>query len=104
MILGEAMFKTEDICSMSEFVRNARAHAERLRATRRPEILTLNGAAEVVVQNAEAYQEMLDRVDELETLAALNEAAAEIDRGEGSSAEAALSRLRNRLHIRQPTR
>ncbi len=98
------MFKTEDICSMSEFVRNARSHADRLRQTQRPEVLTLNGAAELVVQNAEAYQTILDRMDELETLAALNEAAAEIDRGEGAPAEQALARLRQRLDVGQATR
>lgn len=98
------MFKTEDICSMSDFVRNARSHADRLRATRRPEVLTHNGAAELIVQNAEAYQDLLDRLDELETLAALNEAAAEIDRGEGAPAEEADARLRKRLNIRQPAR
>jgi PHD/YefM family antitoxin component YafN of YafNO toxin-antitoxin module len=98
------MFKTEDIRSMSDFVRNARSHAERLRATRRPEVLTHNGAAELVVQNAEAYQELLDRLDELETVAALNEAAAEIDRGEGSSIDEAEARLREKLSIRQRMR
>lgn len=90
--------------SMSDFVRNARAHADRLRATRRPEVLTFNGAAELVVQNAEAYQELLDRIDELETLAALNEAAAEIDRGEGASVEEAEDRLRERLSIHKSAR
>lgn len=98
------MFKIEDICSMSEFVRNARSHADRLRKTQRAEVLTLNGAAELVVQNAEAYQRMLDRMDELETLVALNEAAAEIDRGEGAPAEEALTRLRQRLDVRQAMR
>ena len=98
------MFKTEDIRSMSDFVRNTRSHVDRLRATRRPEVLTHNGAAELVVQNAEAYQELLDRVDELETLAALNEAAAEIDRGEGSPLEEAEARLREKLKVRQPVR
>lgn len=98
------MFKTEDISSMSDFVRNTRSHVDRLRATRRPEILTHNGAAEVVVQNAEAYQDLLDRLDELETLAALHEAAGEIDRGEGSPLEEAETRLRERLEIRQPVR
>ncbi len=97
------MFKTEDICSMSEFVRNARSHADRLRQTQRPEVLTLNGAAELVVQNAEAYQAMLDRMDELETLAALHQAAAEIDRGEGAPAKQALARLRQRLDVGQAT-
>ncbi len=97
------MFKTEDICSMSEFVRNARSHADRLRHTQRPEVLTLNGTAELVVQNAAAYQSMLDRLDELETLAALNVAAAEVDRGEGTPAQEALSRLRGRLKVGKAT-
>lgn len=98
------MFKTEDICSMSDFVRNTRSHVDRLRATRRPEVLTHNGDAEVVVQNAEAYQELLDRLDELETLAALNEAAAEIDRGEGTPIEEAEARLREKLNVEQRVR
>jgi hypothetical protein len=57
------MFKLEDIFSLSDFTRNARRHAERLRQTRRPEVLTLNGSAELVVQNADAYQALLDQMD-----------------------------------------
>ena len=45
-----------------------------LRHTQRPEVLTLNGTAELVVQNATAYQTMLDRLDELETLATSSQA------------------------------
>lgn len=98
------MFKTEDICSLSDFTRNARRHAERLRETRRPEILTLNGSAELVVQNAGAYQELLDRIDELETLRALDEAEAEIERGEVEPASEMLARLRRDLGIRPRNR
>jgi len=94
------MFKTEDICSLSDFVRNASRHAERLRETRRPEVLTLNGSAELVVQNAEAYQALLDRMAELETLVALDEAAVEIGRGEGAPATEVFTRLRQQLGIR----
>jgi PHD/YefM family antitoxin component YafN of YafNO toxin-antitoxin module len=90
------MFKTEDICSLSEFTRHAKRHAQQLRETRRPEVLTLNGSAELVVQNAEAYQELLDRMDELETLLALDEAAAEIERGEGVPAAEMMTRLRKK--------
>lgn len=75
-------------------MRNARNHADRLREMRRPEALTLNGTAELVVQNTEAYQSLLDRLDELETLVALDEAAAEIERGEGAPAAEVLTRLR----------
>lgn len=98
------MYKTEDIHSLSDFARNARKHVERLRATRRPEILTVNGTAELVVQNAAAYQALLDRLEEAETLLALDEAAAEIARGEGSPAAEALPRLRKRLGVRDRKR
>lgn len=98
------MFKTDDIHSLSDFVRNARAHADHLRETKRPEVLTLNGAAELVVQNAGAYQELLDRFDELETLLALHEANEEIERGEGSPAAEVLPRLRKRLGVRERMR
>jgi len=72
---------TDDVCSLSDFVRNARRHADRLRGTRRPEVLTLNGSAELVVQHAQAYQSLLDRIEEMETLVALSEAAAEVAPG-----------------------
>ncbi len=98
------MHRLEDISPMSDFVRNTRSHVDRLRTTRRPEVLTHNGSAAVVVQNADAYQELLDRLDELETLAALNEAAGEIDRGEGSPIEEAEARLRERLNVQQRVR
>lgn len=85
---------TEDICSLSDFLRNSREHVERLRRTRRPEILTRNGYPELVVQSAESYQALLDRLDELETLAALSEGAAQLARGEGRPAAEVIARLR----------
>lgn len=98
------MFKTHDIYSISDFTRNSRDHADRLRATRRPEILTVNGTAELVVQNADAYQELLDRLDEFQTLRALDEAADEIDRGDGVDATEMMTRLRERLGVRERAR
>ena len=96
------MFKTDDICSLSDFVRNASRHADRLRETGRPEVLTLNGSAELVVQNAQAYQALLDRMEEMETLIALSEAAAEVARGEGAPAAEVMARLRERLLSHEP--
>lgn len=42
---------------------------EQLRKTGRPMVLTLNGRAEVVVQGASAYQDLLDYVRRLEAVA-----------------------------------
>ena len=51
---------TKDIQPMT-FFRNHSAEVMRhLRATRRPMVLTVNGKAAAVVQDAEAYQRLLD--------------------------------------------
>lgn len=49
------MIDLKDIYSLSEFQRNTRAHVEHLKQTGRPEVLTVHGQAELVVQHAEAY-------------------------------------------------
>ena len=60
------MFRTDSIYSLTDFQRNARSHLERLKESGQPEILTINGQAEVVVQNATAYQDMVDKLDAIE--------------------------------------
>jgi prevent-host-death family protein len=52
----------EDICSMTEFKRRTAHVVNRLRDTGRAVILTTNGKADVVVQDAASYQRLLDRV------------------------------------------
>ena len=56
------MIKIQDILSLTEFHRHSREHINRLRATGRPEVLTINGRAELVVQHASAYEELLERL------------------------------------------
>jgi prevent-host-death family protein len=54
------MIKTQDILSLTEFHRHSREHINRLRESGRPQVLTVNGRAEVVVQDASAYQKLLE--------------------------------------------
>jgi len=54
------MIALEDICSLTDFQRNTKAHLKRLKTTGRPEVLTVNGKAELVVQDAAAYEETLE--------------------------------------------
>ena len=56
------MIRIQDILSLTEFHRHTKMHMERLQTTGRPEILTVNGKAKLVVQDAAAYQELLERV------------------------------------------
>jgi hypothetical protein len=59
------MIRPEDIGSLTDFARNTKAHLQRLRRTGRPELLTVNGKAEVVVQNATAYQRLIEALEKL---------------------------------------
>ena len=49
-----------DIQSLTAFRRNSAGMMKRLRKTKRPLVLTVNGKAAAVVQEAEAYQRLLD--------------------------------------------
>ena len=56
------MISVQDIRSLTEFQRHTKAHLKRLKATRRPTVLTVNGKAELVVQDAAAFEEMVDAI------------------------------------------
>lgn len=62
-----------DTYSLTDFKQNAKAHLDRLKATGRPEILTVNGKAEAVVMTPDLYDRLLD--------IALNEAKGKIELG-----------------------
>jgi hypothetical protein len=60
-----AVIRPEDIGPLTDFSRNTKAHLKRLKRTGRPELLTVNGKAEVVVQNASAYQRLIESLEKL---------------------------------------
>lgn len=60
------MIRPEDIGSLTDFARNTKAHLKKLRRTGRPELLTVNGKAEVVVQSASAYQHLIESLEQLQ--------------------------------------
>jgi predicted transcriptional regulator len=53
----------------------------------------VNGRAEVVIQDAESYQDLLDRLHNMETLAAIREGMASAERGEGKPVEQVFSEM-----------
>ena len=112
------MFRSDDIHPITDFVRNHKRHHQNLRETGRPAVLTINGTAELVLQDVRAYERESDeaerireenralreRLEELETLAALDEALGEMERGEGRPLKEALPALRERLGMGVTTR
>jgi hypothetical protein len=88
-----------DIHSLSDFQRNARAHVEHLRRTGRPEVLTVHGRAELVVQHADAYQKLLDVVAEAASVIGVHRGLQGMHAGTGEDAEDAFASLERELGI-----
>jgi prevent-host-death family protein len=70
-----------DIDSLSEFERNTPKFIEQMRATGEPVVLTINGRAEIVVQDAESYQKLLAAVDRLQAVAGIKRGLADMQEG-----------------------
>jgi PHD/YefM family antitoxin component YafN of YafNO toxin-antitoxin module len=93
------MVNLKDIYSLSDFQRRAREHIRRLKKSGRPEVLTVNGRAELVVQDAESYQALLDALERAETIAGIRVGLDSMARGEGEPAQKALETMRKKHRI-----
>ena len=90
------MIDLREVRSVTEFQRNIKDYVGRLKKKKTPLVLTVNGRAELVVQDAESYQEILERLDRAETLAAIRQGREQFERGEGIPLAAAEKRLRKK--------
>lgn len=82
-----------DIRSLSDFKRNTVELLDRLRETGGPLVLTVNGKAELVVQDAAAYQALLDRV---ETTEGIQRGLSDVKAGRTKPAKQVFDRLRRK--------
>jgi len=83
----------EEIDSLSNFKRNTSEFIEQLKETGKPIVLTINGKAELVVQDAGSYQKLLEIAEKLETIEALKPAIEEMKAGKGELAEKVFAEL-----------
>ncbi len=85
-----------DIDSLTNFKRQTAQYLARLHKTGDPVVLTVNGKAQVVVQDAAAYQKLVEtatRADREETLAAIRAGLADMNAGRSKPARTALKAL-----------
>ena len=59
---------TRDIHSLSTFKRDTAKLMRQMKKTRAPVVLTVNGKAELVVQDAESYQQLLEAKERMEAI------------------------------------
>jgi hypothetical protein len=93
------VINVEDIVALSDFQRNTREHVRRLKESGRPEVLTINGKAELIVQDARSYQRLLDALDHAEAVAGIRRGLEGMSRGNGEDASVALDRLGRRHNL-----
>ncbi|WP_370292240.1 type II toxin-antitoxin system Phd/YefM family antitoxin [Thalassolituus sp.] len=74
------MFKSTDIHTVTEFSRKPAEHIKRLADSKRPEILTVNGKAAVVIQDAESYERMAELAEYAESIQTIRKALSEESR------------------------
>jgi prevent-host-death family protein len=86
-----------DIQAMTTFRRNPAKFVKHLKKTKRPLVLTINGKAEAVVQDAEAYQRLLDIAAQADATEGIRQASEDLRKGRVRPAREALAAFR-RLH------
>ncbi len=72
---------SRDIHSLSSFKRNTPSFIEQMKQTGEPVVLTVNGKAEIVVQDAESYQKLLDALERLEGIAGIKQGLEDVEAG-----------------------
>jgi len=90
------MLNITDIHSLTDFQRNAKSLIGKVKMSKNPLVLTVNGRPEVVVQDAETYQSMVERLREMEDLAAIQEGLAQADAGDSRPAREVFAELKQK--------
>ena len=97
------MLNPERIDSMTNFKRQTADYLHRLHKTGEPIVLTVNGKAQVVVQDAVAYQKLLDaaaKAKREEAVAGIREGLADVKAGRTKPARSALKSLAKKYGMR----
>ena len=84
----------KDIQPLTAFRNNSVKMMRQLKRTKRPVILTVNGKAEAVVQDAAAYQSLLDLAARTDAREGIRQGLEDVAKGRTQSAREVLSEFR----------
>lgn len=91
---------TTDIRSLTDFKRHTSELTEQLKATGRPLVLTVNGKAAFVVQDAASYQAVMDAAEASVVVEGIGRGLLQMKQGEGQSTDEFFEAFRIRHGIR----
>jgi PHD/YefM family antitoxin component YafN of YafNO toxin-antitoxin module len=86
----------KDTLSLTDFKRKSADAIKQLRKNGEPLVLTVNGEAQLIVQDVQAYQQLVDALDRAETIAGIRRGLEEAERGETMPIEQAFEELRRK--------
>jgi prevent-host-death family protein len=94
--------QTTDIYPVSDFNRKPAEHIKRVRETRRPEVLTVNGKAAVVMMDPETYDKLTEQAELARSLDRIAQANAQFEQGDGRPITKVFDQLKQRLREKHP--
>jgi prevent-host-death family protein len=90
---------SKDIRSLSDFKRNTSALMERMEESGEPMVLTVNGKAKLIVQDAASYQTLLESIDYGDVVKGIRRGMDDVARGRTKPASRAFSEIRKKHAI-----
>jgi prevent-host-death family protein len=96
---GIQMDLSKDIRSLSDFKRNTSELMERMEESGEPMVLTINGKAKLIVQDAASYQKLLESIDYSEAVKGIRRGMDDVKHGRTKPAAAALADIRRKHSI-----
>ena len=90
---------TKDIQSMTAFRNRSAEFLDHIRATGRPMVLSVNGKAAAVVQDAQAYQQLLDLAAEASAAEGIRQGLEDLGAGRVRPAAEVFAEMRARHDI-----
>lgn len=92
---------TKDIQSLTTFRRRSGDFMKQLKKSKRPVVLTVNGKAEAIVQDAEAYQRLVDIAALADAEEGIRQGLDDVARGRTLPAREVFEEIRRKHDIRR---
>jgi PHD/YefM family antitoxin component YafN of YafNO toxin-antitoxin module len=90
---------SRDIKSLTDFKHKTPEFVQQLKETGQPMVLTINGKAALVVQDAESYQRLLDIAEEARVMEGIRQGLEDMREGRGRPADEVFEDIRRELNI-----
>src|SRR5580698_1979014 len=96
---GIGMNLSKDIRSLSDFKRKTSELVERMKESGKPMVLTVNGKAKLVVQDAASYQKLLEALDHAQAVQGTRRGLEDVEHGRRQPASQAFADIRRKHRI-----